>query len=54
MKPSTYILTLLMKGYAKNNEFDKAQQLLQRMLDSDYFLPNKVTYNTFIQCALQC
>ena len=37
MEPCTYLFTLLMNGYAKNNQFNKAKILFEKMLKSKYF-----------------
>lgn len=53
LPPSTYLFSLLMKGYVRSNDFAKAQELLKKMEESEGFRPNNVTYNTFVQCAMQ-
>jgi pentatricopeptide repeat protein len=52
MAGSTYIYSLLMKGYVKSINFEKAEKLLKKMEGSAIFHPNKITYNTFVQCAM--
>jgi pentatricopeptide repeat protein len=52
MAPSTYLYSLLMKGYMRTHNFPSACALLARMESSQDFPPNNVTYNTFVQCAM--
>ena len=51
--PTTYVLTILMKGYSKMKQFDKATALLQFMRESATAKPNIVTNNTYLQCCLE-
>lgn len=51
--PSTIIYTILMKAYVKAKNMDKATALMHKMEQSTTHQPCLVTYNTFLQCALE-
>ncbi|KRX10533.1 hypothetical protein PPERSA_01545 [Pseudocohnilembus persalinus] len=50
------VYTTLIKGYSKEKNFDQANKLFQQMKKSDdpKIKPNMVTYNSMLECSIQC
>jgi len=51
---NTVMLTILMKGYLKCRNLQKAKILIHQMYQNKNTYPNIVTFNTFIKCAIDC
>jgi pentatricopeptide repeat protein len=51
---NTVMLTILMKGYLKSRELQKAKNLIHQMYQNKNTYPNIVTFNTYIKCAIDC